>query len=152
VGNKRRRPAHDASHDRKRVCSDLFWRILLVTHGGMLTNSRAACRKPLGRLGEALESVTTMSAAFFSGVVPEMLAGGDEDERGLDILGPMSTGSSVVQSKRVQFICPQRLTALLALLIARILPRFQHLVLHSARAHPSYSFPCLLFEPYLTHS
>ena len=41
-----------------------------------------------------------MSAAFFSGVVPEMLAGGDEDERGLDILGPMSTGSSVVQSKR----------------------------------------------------
>ena len=60
----------------------------------MLTNSRVACTKPLGR--EALESVTTMSAAFFSGVVPEMLAGGDEDEPGLDILGPMSTGSSVV--------------------------------------------------------
>ena len=73
MGNKRKRPAHDASDDRKRVCSDLFLYILLVTHGGMLTNSRAACTKPLGR--EALDSVTTMSAGFFSGMVSEMLAG-----------------------------------------------------------------------------
>jgi len=70
--------AHAASHDRKRIRCDFFWRILLITQGcGRMKSQRArtnlGVRETLGFCG------------FSPDVVAEVL-GRDEEDSGLDIL------------------------------------------------------------------